>query len=125
MNPVLVDTDVLVEFLRGRPRAVSFMETFDQRIILSSIVIAEVSAAARDEDERVALDDFFSLFPVVPVGEVVARRGAVHRSDYGMLHGVSLTDALLAATAETEGAELKTLNTGHYPMFEDLKPAWT
>jgi len=125
MNPVLVDTDVLVEFLCGHPGAVSFMETFDQRIILSSIVIAELRAAARDEDERAALDDFFTLFPVVPVSEAVAKRGAVHWSEYGMLHGVSLADALLAATAEAEGAELKTMNTGHFPMFAGLRPAFT
>ena len=40
-------------------------------------------------------------------------------------HGVGLADALLAATAESENAELKTLNTKHYPMFQDLKPAYT
>ena len=34
------------------------------------------------------------------------------------------TDAIIAATATGEDAELKTLNTRHYPMFKGLKPAY-
>lgn len=124
IRPVLVDIDILIEFLRGHPRAIAFMETFDQRIMLSAIVVGELCAWARNEDERAALDDFLSLFPVVPVSAAVARAGAAYRSHYGILHGVSLAEAILAATAESEGAELKTLNTAHYPMFQNLKPAY-
>ena len=40
-------------------------------------------------------------------------------------HGVGLADAMLAATAEAENAELKTLNTKHYPMFKGLRPTYT
>jgi len=39
-------------------------------------------------------------------------------------HGVGLADAILAATAEVENAELKTLNTKHYPMLKGLRPAY-
>ncbi len=125
MRPVLVDTDVLAGYLGGNPRAADFMETFESRTILSTVVVAELYSAARDEDERAALDDFISLFAVVPVSQAIARAGAAYRSEYGMLHGISLADAILAATAEAEGAELKTLNPGLYPMFEGLEPAWT
>jgi hypothetical protein len=37
---------------------------------------------------------------------------------------VGLADAILAATAEAEEAELKTLNVKHYPMFSGLEPAY-
>mgnify|MGYP000852648065 CR=1 FL=1 len=49
----------------------------------------------------------------------------MYRRDYGKSHGVGLADAILAATAEAEKAELKTLNTKHYPMLKGLKPAYT
>jgi hypothetical protein len=36
-----------------------------------------------------------------------------------------LADAIIAATAEAENADLKTLNIKHYPMIKGLKPAYT
>lgn len=44
--------------------------------------------------------------------------------DYGKSHGVGLADAIVAATAQIENAELKTLNTKHYPMLKGLQPAY-
>ena len=39
---ILVDTDVLIEFLRGHEQAVSFVNLESDRIILSSIVVVEL-----------------------------------------------------------------------------------
>ena len=41
-KPVLLDTDVMVDFLRGHPKAVALMKTHSAEIILSSIVVAEL-----------------------------------------------------------------------------------
>ncbi|MBN9607768.1 MAG: hypothetical protein BGO26_09890 [Actinobacteria bacterium 69-20] len=35
--------------------------------------------------------------------------------------GIGLGDYLIAATADTEGVELATLNVKHFPMFEGLQ----
>ena len=43
----LLDTDVLVDFLRGHKKAVAFVNTHSARIILSSIVIAELYAGVK------------------------------------------------------------------------------
>ena len=75
--------------------------------------------------EQAVLDDFVSLFRIVPVSVNIAKAGGLYKRDYGKSHGVGLADAVLAATAEAENAELKTLNTKHYPMFKGLKPAYT
>jgi len=44
--------------------------------------------------------------------------------DYGKSQGVGLADAILAATADAENAEFKTLNTKHYPMVKGLRHAY-
>lgn len=36
--------------------------------------------------------------------------------------GIGLGDYLIAATADTEGLELATLNIKHFPMFPGLQP---
>jgi predicted nucleic acid-binding protein len=123
-KPILLDTDVLVDFFRGYGKAVSFVNTYNARIILSSIVVAELFAGVKGHSEQSALQDFISLFRVVPVNSEIAKAGGLYKQDYGKSHGVGLADAILAATADAENAELKTLHTKHYPMLKDLKPAY-
>ena len=121
---ILLDTDVLVDFFRGHKKAVAFVNTHSDRIILSSIVVAELYAGVKGDAEQAALENFVSLFRVVPVSVEIAKAGGLYKRDYGKSHGVGLADSILAATAESENAELKTLNTKHYPMLKGLKPAY-
>ncbi len=121
---ILLDTDVLVDFFRGHSKAVVFVNSHSTRIILSSIVVAELYAGVKGDAEQASLEDFISLFRVVPVSAEVAKAGGLYKRDYGKSHGVGLADAVLAATAVTENAVLKTLNTKHYPMLKGLRPAY-
>ena len=121
----LLDTDVLVDFLRGYGKAVAFINAQSSRVILSSIVVAELYAGVKGDAEQAALENFISLFRIVPVSAEIAKAGGLYKRDYGKSHGVGLADAILAATAEAEDAELKTLNRKHYPMLKGLKPAYT
>ena len=122
--PILVDTDVLIDFLRGHRKAVDFVTTHSDRIVLSSIAVAELYAGVKGEVELAALENFVSLFRVIPVTSKIAKAGGLYKRDFHKSHGVGLADALLAATAESENAELKTLNTKHYPMLKGLRPAY-
>jgi hypothetical protein len=121
---ILLDTDVLVDFFRGHPKAVAFMNNHSDRIILSAIVVAELFAGVKGDAELSALEEFVSIFRVAPVNVEIAKAGGLYRSRFGKSHGVGLADAILAATAEAENAELKTLNIKHYPMLKGLTPAY-
>ena len=124
-KPILIDTDVMVDFLRGHPKAVALVEAHSMQIILPSIVAAELYAGVKDDSELAVLDSLISLFRVIPISRDIARAGGLYRRDYAKSHGVGLADAIVAATAEDEDADLKTLNIKHYPMFKNLKPAYT
>ena len=126
-RPILPDTDVLIDFLRGHAQAVLFVESNAERIILSSIVVAELYAGVRggeESRERTVLENFLSLFRVVPVSREIAKLGGLYKRDYGRSHGVGIADAVVAATAASEDAALKTLNVKHYPMLGSLEPAY-
>jgi predicted nucleic acid-binding protein len=120
----LLDTDVLVDFFRGHSKAVAFINAHSPRIILSSVVVAELYAGVKGDAEQATLENFISLFRVVPVSAEIAKAGGLYKRDYGKSHGIGLADAILAATAQGENAELKTLNTKHYPMLKSLKPPY-
>ncbi len=123
-NAILVDTDVLIDFLRGNDKAITFIDEFSPHIILSSIVVAELYAGVKGAIELSVLDNFVSLFRVVPIDSEIAKAAGVYKRDFGKSHGVGLADAILAATADKETAELKTLNVKHYPMIKGLRPAY-
>jgi len=122
---ILLDTDVLVDFFRGYSKAVAFVNANSSRIILSSIVVAELYAGVKADAEQATIEKFVSLFRVIPLDVEIAKAGGLYKRDYGKSHGVGLADAILAATAELENAELKTLNIKHYPMLKSLSPAYT
>jgi predicted nucleic acid-binding protein len=121
---LLLDTDVLVDFFRGYSKAVTFVNANSSRIILSSIVVAELYAGVKGGSELTVLENFVSLFRVLPVTSEIAKRGGLYKRDYGKSHGVGLADAIIAATCEAENAELKTLNVRHYPMIKGLIPTY-
>ena len=63
-----------------------------------------------------------SLRPL-PVTDVIAHRaGELHRQYRRSHAAIGLVDYVIAATAQVHGLELATLNTKHFPMFDDLKP---
>ena len=121
---VVVDTDVLLDHLRGLPEALSFLTRNGDRILIPAIVVAELHAGAGEGRDRETLEELLSLFPVAPLtGEVAAAAGRLQR-DYGPSHGLGLADAVIAATAQAVNAELATRNARHFPMFPGLRPPY-
>lgn len=124
-KPVLPDTDVLIYFLRGDEDAVTWIKSHSDAIILSSIVVAELYAGVRKGEETDKLDQFVSLFKVVEITADLAKAGGLYKRDYGNSHGVGLADGIIAATAESENADLKTFNIKHYPMLADASAPYS
>lgn len=121
---VVVDTDVLVDFLRGDEQAAGFMDSHAGRAMVSAITVAEVFAGVRTEREAERIDALFASLEVVPVTTPIARRAGLYRVRFRKSHGTGIADAVVAATAKEGQARLATLNTRHFPMFEDLEPPY-
>jgi len=59
-------TDILIDFLRGYSKAVNFVNANSSRIILSSIVVAELYAGVKGESELKVLENFYLSLPGSP-----------------------------------------------------------
>lgn len=117
---LLVDTDVMVDFLRGQPRAVAFMSEAPLPLALSVVTVAELYAGVREDEESAILARSLAACDIRALDTEVAARSGLLRRDYGKSHGVGLADALIAATAELHGLKLVTLNRKHYPMLDTV-----
>ncbi len=104
----LIDTDVLIDYLRDETIAVSYLESPPPPLLISTISVAELYAGVREGHERVALDQFLDAFEIVPVDEEIAVAGGLYRRGYGKSHGTGLNDALIAATTTLRNATLVT-----------------
>jgi predicted nucleic acid-binding protein len=118
---VLIETDGLVEYLRGQPRMVDFLERLQGELCISAMTVAELFAGARSEEERVRLDRFLLAFKVIPVELEVGRAGGIMRQEDGPRYGTGLADALIAATARQCGATLVTSNLRHDRMLDHVQ----
>ena len=118
--PLLVDTDVLIDYLRDHPDAVAYLDAVSDRLLISAMTIAELYAGVREGAERVALDDFIRAFEIVQIDNEIAVKGGLYRRDYSKTHGTGIGDAIIAATAELRHADLVTLNRKHFPMLSSV-----
>jgi predicted nucleic acid-binding protein len=117
----LLDTDVIVEYLRGDEQAVEFLESLEDELLVSAITVAELYSGARNETEEKTLARFLMAFEVIEVSGSIARKGGLFRRDYRQSHGTGLADALIAATAVDAEAILTTFNKRHFPMVADVQ----
>ena len=116
----LIDTDLLVDHLRGNDRAAKFLGDLAGDLLISSITVAELYAGVRGVDEERVLDQFLQAFQVVEVDQQIAKRAGLYRHEYTKSHGTGLADALIAATAEARHAVLISLNRRHFPMAKGM-----
>jgi predicted nucleic acid-binding protein len=122
---ILVDSDVLIAHLRGERVATEWLLEARRAtgpLATSAVSVVEVAGGMRSQERR-EVGRLFASLRTFPVNERVAWRAAELMRTYRRSHtGIGLGDYLVAATAETEGCDLATLNVRHYPMFARLRP---
>jgi hypothetical protein len=119
---VIVDTDVLVWVLRGHEKAAKAVDETEARAI-SVVTYMELLQGARDKREVRAIKSFLVdlQFRLLPLTENVGHRASIYMEEYGLSVGMSMADALLAATAVESGEPLRTANQKHYRPVKELE----
>jgi len=122
---LLLDTSVLIDHLRGRPKAATELVPraigHGDELWSSQLVRAEVLAGMRGGEEA-ATRDLLALITWVDVDESLSEAaGALGRQFLRSHPGIEIVDLVVAALARQLDAELKTTNVRHFPMFPGLK----
>lgn len=115
----LLDTNFVIGLLRGFGPYLDYLNAILERTLpsISTITRAEVYAGCHpaEEIETKRLLDYFVTLPVESSVADLAGQYVYHFSRRGItLH---LEDALIGATAVTEGLNLVTQNVAHFPML--------
>jgi predicted nucleic acid-binding protein len=123
---VLVDTSVLIDYLRGNDAAAELLES--ERVVAplhaSEITRLEVLAGMRPA-EHDTTRSLLSTLVWHPVDEQIAERaGELGRQWLPSHHTIDSADLAIAATTIGTGSRLLTRNVRHFPMFTDLEPPY-
>jgi toxin FitB len=105
---LLVDTDVLIDHLRGTSRLVAPAE----RLAVSVVTRCELFAGS---DEAARLQAFLDPMEELPVDAQVAELAGLTRRRTG----IATPDALIAATALHHGPPVMTRNRRHFERVRD------
>ena len=121
---VLLDSDVLVDYLRGLPAAGRYVDGLAVTPTCSEMTRVEVLRGMRSHERR-ATERFLATIRWVGVdAEISTLAGELGRR-FRRSHGaLGVADLLIAASAERLRVPLATLNVRHFPMFEGLEPAY-
>jgi predicted nucleic acid-binding protein len=120
---VLVDTSVIIDYLRGHRGAERALEEARSGAPLhaSEMTRLEVLAGMRTHEEG-GTRAFLSVFIWHPVDTLIAERaGEMGRKWLPSHRSIDSADLAIAATVIVTGCELFTCNIKHFPMFKDLK----
>ena len=121
MSRILLDTDILINLLRGNEAARDFIEKNleDSELICSVISVAEIWAGMRPHEEQ-ATRRLVDSLRIVEVSRAMAEKAGSFKG-VTRSHSLELDDCLIAATAYCTGATLATGNGKYYPMEEIRK----
>jgi predicted nucleic acid-binding protein len=119
---MLIDTDILIWFLRSHPAAARFLDGLPARN-LSVVSFMELLQGARDRQELRRIKSFlFSFgFEIVSLSENIGHRAAIYMEEYGLSGGLTMPDALIAATAVDRNLPLATGNRKHFTAVRELR----
>jgi predicted nucleic acid-binding protein len=121
LNPVLIDSDILIEVSRARNHALlarwDELSRSEVALLCSPVTVAELWHGARPR-EHAALEALFAAIHSVPIDSKIGQRAGDYLRQYAKSHHVELGDALIAATASIHNLELWTRNRRHYPMVD-------
>ncbi len=118
MKTVLFDTNILIDYLKGKPEATSLLDRClkeGQVLTCSLITNVELLSCARQGEEK-DLQNFLDAFDRVALDDNIAEAAWRYMSLYRKSHGINTADAIIAASALVRGAVLYTLSERHFPM---------
>jgi predicted nucleic acid-binding protein len=118
---MIVDTDVLVWYLRGHAHARRVIEGLGA-FSISAVTYMEILQGVRDNVELRALKRFMvnRRIVCVPIDRATTDRAIYLMERFTLSYGLRLGDALIAAAVDIRGDTLLTANAAHYRMIPGL-----
>lgn len=118
----LLDTDILIDYLRFHPPAAAFLENLPKqnRYIAFISPFELLKGCVRKTDEKL-IERFLKAFKIVPVSPAIGETAFYLYHQKRWKVPMDIPDSFIAATALVKKFTLFTRNTKHYIGISGLK----
>ena len=118
---ILIDTDVLVECLRGSSAAKTWLGTLPKDAFgIPGVVAMELLMECRNQADLQQIQKFLGAFNVTWPDASEFARGYGLLPELRLSSGIGIPDCLIAAMALARGARLYTFNLKHFQVVPGL-----
>ena len=122
MNDLLVDTNVLIDYLRGHPPAVQFLSDREHtdRFLCSVVTAFELFDGCRNATERRRIERLLMSFTLVPIEADDSLVALEWFRRWHLTHGVGALDCLIGAAVRRLRVPFFSRDQDHFSLFPDL-----
>ena len=119
---MIIDTDVLIWYMRGNKKAFELIENLNS-FQISVITYMELVQGMRNKNELNELRKALRIWntKIIYINEDISSKAMFYVEKYSLSHSVEIADALIAATAVTNALPLLTGNDKHYNVISDIE----
>ena len=119
---MLVDTDVLIWYMRGNEKAYDVIEKMGS-FSLSVVTYMELVQGMKNKHELNCLRQALRGWNagIIYLSEEISAKAMFYVEQHYLSHSLELADALIGATAIAHGVPLLTGNERHYKVLGDLE----
>ncbi len=122
MINTLIDTDVIIWYMRGNQNASKALHKH-HGFAISVITYMELVQGMRNKNELILLRKSLRSWgtEIIYISEEISSKAMFYVEQHFLSHSVQLADALIGATAVSCGLSLLTGNVKHYRIVKEIK----
>ena len=119
---ILLDTDILVDVLRGNESAKSWLQSLETESFgIPGMVARELVMGCRDRADLQRIEKLLKRFKVIWHEANEFARAYDLLASHRLASGLSIPDCLIAAMALARDAQLYTFNSRHFALVPGLR----
>ena len=119
---MLIDTDVLIWYIKGNARAYQAIEQYNS-FFISVVTYMELVQGMRNKQELNTLRKAMYSWDakILYISEEISAKAMFYIEQHFLGHSIQLADAHIAATAAAHGLPILTTNNKHFAAMKNIE----
>ncbi len=117
MEIAFIDTNIIIEYLKGNQKIIDKLNSFDE-VFINEIIIMELYQGAKNRRELNYIKKSISKFRVLKTSNEIIKLAKDILEEYTLSHNTKIMDAIIASTVLIYDLKLYTLNVKDFRYLE-------